>query len=180
MPSFLSEYFSNNGWEKLSVFLDFTVEPATKWFLFPNHISGLYFNFPFPKTNIFSWYFSGCIFERANPVLCDFSHIHSYLNIFTLLITNALVNGCEANKTIAQLGFIIRFSSAHIVSKGITVSHLQAVVQYGGSVIMQSIYPSGISFISSRQSHRIASQFKIFIFIYQIRPTALPPCVYYT
>lgn len=49
---------------------------------------------------------------------------------------------------------MILFSSFHIGSKGITESHLQAVVQYGGSVIIASILPSGIDFIISRQSHK--------------------------
>ena len=36
--------------------------------------------------------------------------------------------------------------------KSITESHLQAVVPYGGSVIIASILPSGIDFITSKQS----------------------------
>jgi len=45
-------------------------------------------------------------------------------------------------------------SCSHIGSKGIIVSRLQAVVQYGGSVIIQSILHSGIDFISSKQSQQ--------------------------
>src|SRR6056297_2486028 len=54
-------------------------------------ISGLYFGFP--KTNIFSCCLNGCILACSPLDGFTLFHTHSYLNIFTLLITNAEVNG---------------------------------------------------------------------------------------
>jgi len=54
--------------------------------------------------------------------------IHSYLNSFGLLITKALVKGCDAVNTIAPFGFINFSYRFHKSSNGIIVSHLQAVV----------------------------------------------------
>src|SRR5699024_9026608 len=82
----------------------------------------------------------------------DFSHIHSYLNNLGLLIISALVNGCAAVNTIAPLPLIIRSYCSHNGSNGITESHLQAVVPYGKSASIISTDPSGISFMTSRQS----------------------------
>jgi hypothetical protein len=45
-----------------------------------------------------------------------------------LLLTNKLVKGCEAVNTIAPFGFIILSYCSQSLSKGIIVSHLQAVV----------------------------------------------------
>ena len=101
---------------------------------------------------IFSWYFNGWYLAIAGLLGFSFSQIQSYLYILILLILKALLNGSLQNNTIAPFGFIIRFNCSHIGSKGITESHLQAVVQYGGSVMIQSILPSGIRFIHSRQS----------------------------
>src|SRR5574344_681323 len=101
---------------------------------------------------MFSWYFSGTCLQIAKLLGVLFSNIHSYLNHFGLLITSALVNGCEPNNTIAPLSFIIRLYCAQSGSNGITVSHLRSVVPYGGSVSTKSTEPSGISFISSKQS----------------------------
>lgn len=69
-----------------------------------------------------------------------------------MLVLNKEENGSLQNNTIAPFGFMILFSSFHIGSKGITESHLQAVVPYGGSVIIASILQSGIDFIISKQS----------------------------
>src|SRR5699024_5251329 len=80
------------------------------------------------------------------------TNVHEYLNIFGLIITNALVNGWLAVSTIAPLSFITRSYSAHNGSNGMIVSHLQAVVPYGKSHNIISIEPSGISFIISKQS----------------------------
>ena len=67
-------------------------------------------------------------------------------------IINADVNGCWLNKTIAPVGLIILLYCSHSGSKGITESHLQAVVPYGKSQMMASTLPSGISLIPCRQS----------------------------
>jgi hypothetical protein len=45
-----------------------------------------------------------------------------------LLITSALVNGCDPKSTIAPLGFMTRSIASHMGANGITESHLQAVV----------------------------------------------------
>jgi len=115
---------------------------------------------------MFSCFLSGLLFANWNQVEFVFSHIQSYLYCFILLIRRAELKGSLPNSTIAPLGFIILFSCSHIDSKGITVSHLQAVVPYGGSVIIQSILPSGILFIISRQSPSSAVQFFICIIIF--------------
>ena len=77
---------------------------------------------------MFSWIFKGSFLAVKNPVPLFFHHTHSYLNILILLITNALVNGCEAVRTIAPLSLIILLYCSQSGSKGIIVSHLQAVV----------------------------------------------------
>src|SRR5699024_8656224 len=81
-----------------------------------------------------------------------FSHIHSYLNNFGLLITSLLVKGWLAVKTIAPLSFITLSYCSHNNSKGIIVSHLLDVIPYGKSHKIISTLPSGIRFIPSRQS----------------------------
>src|SRR5574344_1987145 len=101
---------------------------------------------------MFSWYFSGTCLQIAKLLGVLFSNIHSYLNHFGLLITSALVNGCEPNNTIAPLSFIIRLYCAQSGSNGITESHFSEVVPYGKSQIIQSTLLSGISFIPIRQS----------------------------
>lgn len=70
---------------------------------------------------------------------------------------SAVVNGWLAVNTIAALGLQIRFSCTHISSRGITESHLHAVVPYGGSTITISTELSAIVFISSKQSPCIKS-----------------------
>jgi hypothetical protein len=115
-------------------------------------ISGIYICFSFEKTDIVSWTFQGAFFIQNTFVGFSFSHIQSYLYCFILLILKAELKGSLPNNTIAPLGFMILFSCSRMGSKGITVSRLQAVVQYGGSVIIQSILQSGISFMPSIQS----------------------------
>ncbi len=104
------------------------------------------------KTDITSWHLPGCFFTRHIFEGLSFSHIQSYLYILILLILKALLKGSLPNNTIAPFGLIILFSCSHIKSNGITWSQRQAVDQYGGSVMIQSILPSGILFIHSRQS----------------------------
>ena len=64
-------------------------------------------------------------FKKLNGA---FSHTQSYSYCLMLLIRKELLNGSLPNNAIAPLGLIIRFNSFHIGSKGITLSHLQAVV----------------------------------------------------
>lgn len=96
--------------------------------------------------------FAICFFTKNILVGLSFSHTISYLKSLILLILKALLKGSLQNNTIAPLGLIILFNCSRIKSKGIIVSHLQAVVQYGGSVIIASIDQSGINFIHSIQS----------------------------
>ena len=70
----------------------------------------------------------GILFASAKLLPLFLIQIHSYRNIFGLLITKALVNGCEAVRTIAPLSLISRLYCFQRGSNGITVSHLQAVV----------------------------------------------------
>jgi len=126
-------------------------------------IIGKYIVFHSENIDIISCSFIGWYFVCAKLLQAFFFHIQSYLYCFILLIRRAEEKGSLQNNTIAPFGFIILFSSAHIGSKGITESHLQAVVPYGGSVIIASILPSGIDFIISMQSQRYAVQFFIFI-----------------
>lgn len=67
-------------------------------------------------------------------------------------IINADVNGCWLNKTIAPIGLIILLYCSHSGSKGMTESHLQAVVPYGKSQQIMSTLWSGMRFIPSKQS----------------------------
>src|SRR3990167_1934733 len=101
---------------------------------------------------MFSCILNGCLFAKKKFVALCFSQIHSYLNISGLLITKALVKGWLAVKTIAPLSFIILLYCSHSGSKGIIVSHEQAVVPQGKSASIISIHLSGKSFIASKQS----------------------------
>ena len=67
-------------------------------------------------------------------------------------IINADVNGCWLNKTIAPVGLIILLYCSHSGSKGMTESHLQAVVPYGKSQIIASTLLSWMRFIPTKQS----------------------------
>src|SRR5699024_4595826 len=107
---------------------------------------------PFPKTRTSSCLIIGLYFAIWKPLGFTLSHTHEYLNHFGLLITNALVNGWLAVNTIAPLSFIIRSYCSHNGSKGIIVSHEQAVVPYGKSHNIISTLLSGIRFIPSKQS----------------------------
>src|SRR5699024_5923168 len=100
---------------------------------------------------MFSCDFNGCFFANAPLEVLTLSHTNSYLNNFALLITNALVNGWIAVRTIAPLSFITLSYCSHNDSKGIIVSHEHAVVPYGKSHKIMSTDPSGIRFIPSRQ-----------------------------
>ena len=62
------------------------------------------------------------------------------------------MNGCAENKTIAAFVFAIRLYCSHSASNGMIESHLQSVVPYGRSHKIKSMLPSGMSFISSKQS----------------------------
>ena len=95
---------------------------------------------------------SGCFFAKRGFTPCGFSHIQSYLKCLILLIRKAEENGSLPKIQIAPFGLIMRFSCSHIGSNGIILSHLQAVVPYGGSVSTKSTEPSGMFFINSRQS----------------------------
>src|SRR5699024_8177758 len=99
-----------------------------------------------------SCFFAGPLLKVKKLGAIVFSHIHSLLNNFGLLITNALVNGWEAVNTIAPLSFITRSYCSHNGSKGIIVSHEHAVVPYGKSHSIMSTELSGMRFIPSRQS----------------------------
>src|SRR3990167_7772644 len=103
---------------------------------------------------MFSCILNCCLFAKKKFVALCFSHIHSYLNILILLITKALVKGWLAVKTIAPLSLIILLYCSQSGSKGMMVSHLQAVVPYsqGRSAKIISTDLSAIFCISSRQS----------------------------
>lgn len=68
-----------------------------------------------------------------------FSHTQQYLKISGALITNALVNGWLAVSTIAAFRLVTRLYSAQSGSKGITESHLQAVVLTVGQIAKHHI-----------------------------------------
>jgi len=76
----------------------------------------------------------------------------SYLNIFKLEYLSVVLNGSCPNNTIAPLGLINLLYCFQSCSKGIIVSHAQAVVPYGKSHKIISIDPSGSVGIISRQS----------------------------
>src|SRR5699024_9715454 len=103
---------------------------------------------------MFSCDFNGCFFANAPLEVLTLSHTNSYLNNFSLLITNALVNGWIAVRTIAPLSLITLSYCSHNGSKGIIVSHAHAVVPYsqGRSHNIISIDLSGICCINSKQS----------------------------
>src|SRR5699024_12379658 len=101
------------------------------------------------KTRTLSCFFAGPLLKVKKLGAIVFSHIHSLLNNFGLLITNALVNGWLAVSTIAPLSFIILSYCSQSGSKGIIVSQLHAVVPYGKSHKIISTLPSGIRFIPS-------------------------------
>src|SRR5699024_8178019 len=93
-------------------------------------------------------------FATKCPLAVTLSQVQLYLNFFTLLITKVLVKvGLEVT-TIAPLSFITRSYCSQSGSKGIIVSHLQAVVPYrqGRSHNIISIDLSGICCINSKQS----------------------------
>src|SRR5699024_9401684 len=104
------------------------------------------------KTRTLSCFFAGPLLKVKKLGAIVFSHIHSLLNNFGLLITNALVNGWLAVSTIAPLSFIILSYCSQSGSRGIIVSQLHAVVPYGKShkIIFSDL--SGIFFIPSKQS----------------------------
>src|SRR5699024_8514462 len=104
------------------------------------------------KTRTLSCFFAGPLLKVKKLGAIVFSHIHSLLNNFGLLITNALVNGWLAVSTIAPLSFITLSYCSHNGSKGIIVSHEHAVVPYGKSHKIISTDSSGIRFIPSKQS----------------------------
>ena len=128
------------------------------------------------KTEIFSVFFNGLHFAFIKPSTVFFSHIQSYLKCLILLILKAEEKGSLPKRQIAPFCLIMRFNCSHIGSNGITLSHLQAVVPYGGSVSTKSTEPSGMFFINSRQSpchnsnffirHRLFSDQQISSFAY--------------
>ena len=81
-----------------------------------------------------------------------FNHVSFCLYSERLLIISNDVKGSPANKTIGAFGLHTRWYCSHRGSNGMIMSHLQAVVPYGKSQMMQSTLPFGILFIPSRQS----------------------------
>src|SRR5688572_11456863 len=92
------------------------------------HFCGRYLGSPEPNTMMSSWLLSGLRRTSRCPVGALFSHTRLYLNHPGLLITSALVNGCDPNSTHAPRGLSTRLICSHIGTKGMTASHLQAVV----------------------------------------------------
>ena len=70
----------------------------------------------------------GRYFVVANPAELFLFHTQQYLNIFIFDAISAVVNGWLAVSTIAPFGLMSRLYCSHRGAKGITVSHLQAVV----------------------------------------------------
>ena len=69
-----------------------------------------------------------------------------------LLLISSVVKGCALKSAMAPFSFTTRRYCSHNSCKLIGVSHRQRVVPYGKSLSTMSILPSGIRFISSRQS----------------------------
>jgi hypothetical protein len=94
----------------------------------------------------------GILLAFKGPVAADFFQHQEYRKLEMFDAPKELVKGWLAVITIAPFFFVMRFSCSHIGSNGIMLSHLQAVVPYGGSVKTMSTEPSGMPFIISRQS----------------------------
>src|SRR5699024_2981086 len=96
----------------------------------------------------------GWIFANNAVELFFLFQTHVYLKFPILLFINFVVKGCDAVSTIAPLSLITLSYCSHNGSKGIIVSHLQAVVPYsqGRSHNIISIDLSGICCINSKQS----------------------------
>src|SRR5690606_24869325 len=108
--------------------LDFVVLLPPLRHILPFSICGLYVLCFLSNTKIFSCDLSICFFANIGVETVTLFQMISYLNILGLLITKALVKGCEPVKTIAPLSFIILSYSFHNNSKGIISSHLHFVV----------------------------------------------------
>src|SRR5699024_763203 len=82
----------------------------------------------------------------------SFSHTNGCLKCLILLVRKTLVNGSLLVSTTAPFSFNTLLYSAQSGSNGIIVSHLHEVVPYGKSANIKSTPPTGIRFITSKQS----------------------------
>src|SRR5699024_3667987 len=104
------------------------------------------------KTTTSSTFVIGLFLACCQPLGLLLIQYQQYLKSLKLLSISLVVKGWLAVRTIAPLSLITRSYCSQSGSKGIIVSHLQAVVPYGKSAKIMSTLPSGMSFINSKQS----------------------------